>query len=72
VQSSYSWIKGASAPEKTFCHSGYTGTSIVCDPASKVYIIILTNRAHPDDKGSVKPVRTKVADIAFEIFTKEG
>ncbi len=68
VESGYSWIKGANAPEGTFCHSGYTGTSIVCDPASKIYIIILTNRAHPDDKGTVKPVRTKVADIAFEIL----
>jgi len=68
VQSSYSWIKGANAQEGTFCHSGYTGTSIVCDPADKIYIIILTNRAHPDDKGTVKPVRTKVADIAFEVL----
>jgi CubicO group peptidase (beta-lactamase class C family) len=66
VQSGYSWIKGSYAPQNTFCHSGYTGTSIVCDPASKVYIIILTNRAHPNDKGSTKAVRTKVADIVFQ------
>ncbi len=65
VQSDYSWIKGSYAPQNTFCHSGYTGTSIVCDPASKVYVIILTNRAHPNDKGSTKAVRTKVADIVF-------
>jgi len=65
VQSGYSWIKGSYAPQNTFCHSGYTGTSIVCDPASKVYVIILTNRAHPNDKGSTKAVRTKVADIVF-------
>ena len=70
VQSSYSWIKGANASETAFCHSGYTGTSIVCDPSNKVYLIILTNRAHPNDKGSVKPIRTKVADIAFEILRK--
>ena len=66
VKSSYSWIKGDNAPEGTFCHSGYTGTSIVCDPVGKIFIIILTNRAHPDDKGTVKPLRTKVADIAFD------
>lgn len=68
VQSSYSWIKGANAPEAAFCHSGYTGTSIVCDPESRIYLIILTNRAHPDNKGTVKPLRTKVADIAFKIL----
>ena len=65
VNSSYSWVKGSYAPEKAFCHTGYTGTSIVCDPVSKIFIIILTNRAHPNDKGSTKPVRKKVADIVF-------
>ncbi len=66
VNSSYSWIKGSFAPQEAFCHSGYTGTSIVCDPASKVYVIILTNRTHPDDTGTSRPVRTKVADIVFQ------
>jgi len=68
VKSSYSWIKGSYAPEGTFCHSGYTGTSIVCDPASGIYIIILTNRVHPEDKGSVRSIRTKVADIVFGVL----
>jgi CubicO group peptidase (beta-lactamase class C family) len=65
VNSSYSWVKGSYASEKAFCHTGYTGTSIVCDPVSKVFVIILTNRVHPNDEGAVKPVRTKVADIVF-------
>jgi len=65
VLSSYSWIKGPSASAATFCHSGYTGTSLVCDPASKTYLIILTNRAHPNDKGTVKPVRKRIAEIVF-------
>ena len=63
VSSSYSWIRGTNPGEATFCHSGYTGTSVVCDPQNKVFVIILTNRAHPEDKGSVKAVRTQVADI---------
>jgi len=65
VDSSYSWIKGSLAPEGTFCHSGYTGTSVVCDPGSKVFIIILTNRAHPNDQGSTRAVRTQLADTVF-------
>ncbi|UCD49402.1 MAG: beta-lactamase family protein [Phycisphaerales bacterium] len=65
VLSSYSWIKGPSASEETFCHSGYTGTSLVCDPASKTYLIILTNRAHPSDEGTVRPVRQRIAEIVF-------
>ncbi|MHC4691499.1 MAG: serine hydrolase domain-containing protein [Planctomycetota bacterium] len=68
VNSSYSWVKGSYAPENAFCHTGYTGTSIVCDPNSKIYVIILTNRAHPHDKGASKPIRTKIADIVFSVY----
>jgi CubicO group peptidase (beta-lactamase class C family) len=68
VSSGYSWVKGSHAPEKAFCHTGFTGTSIVCDPASKVYVIILTNRTYPSDKGTSKAVRTKVADIVFGAY----
>ena len=65
VNSTYAWVKGSYAPEEAFCHTGYTGTSIVCDPASKTFIIILTNRVHPNDDGTTKPVRIKVSDIVF-------
>ncbi len=66
ISSGYSWIKGDFTSDQTFCHSGYTGTSIVCDPETGVFVIILTNRAHPHDKGASKPVRTKVANIVFQ------
>ena len=65
VNSSYSSVKGSYAPKKAFCHTGYTGTSIVCDPVSEAFVIILTNRIHPSDEGTAKPVRSKVADIVF-------
>ncbi len=68
VNSGYSWVKGSFAPKNAFCHTGYTGTSIVCDPASGVYVIILTNRAHPHDKGTSKQIRTKIADIVFQAY----
>jgi CubicO group peptidase (beta-lactamase class C family) len=68
VDSSYSWVKGSYAPPEAFCHTGYTGTSIVCDPAGKVYVIILTNRAHPHDKGASKPVRKNIANIVFQAY----
>ena len=65
VSSSYSSAKGSYASEKAFCHTGYTGTSIVCDPESETFVIILANRVHPKDDGSAKSVRIKVADIVF-------
>lgn len=63
VSSSYSWVKGSHASPSAFCHTGYTGTSLVCDPATDTYLMILTNRAHPHDKGACKPVRQKIAEI---------
>jgi len=65
VKSSYSWVKGSYASQHAFCHTGYTGTSIVCDPASKTFVIILANRVHPKDDGSAKAIRIKVADAVF-------
>jgi len=65
VNSTYAWVKGSYASQQAYCHTGYTGTSIVCDPVSKTYIIILTNRVHPNDDGTTKPVRIKISDIVF-------
>jgi len=65
VSSSYSWVKGPNASTLAFCHTGYTGTSLVCDPQTGTYLIILTNRAHPHDGGASKPVREKLAEIVF-------
>jgi uncharacterized protein YbbC (DUF1343 family) len=38
----------------TFGHTGFTGTSVWIDPASKTYVILLTNRIHPSGGGSVQ------------------
>jgi len=65
VSSGYAWVKGANASPRAFCHTGYTGTSVVCDPETGVYLILLTNRAHPRDGGATKPVREKLAQIVF-------
>ena len=48
-----------------FIHSGYTGTSIVVDPVAETALIILANRAHPDDSGTTRPLRTQIADLVF-------
>ncbi|GAA5194444.1 serine hydrolase domain-containing protein [Rugosimonospora acidiphila] len=47
--------------------TGFTGTSIVIDPLAHSFMILLTNRVHPDrDRGSINPVRAAVArDLAL-------
>lgn len=66
VGSAYAWVKGSYASTRAYCHTGYTGTSIVCDPEAQTYLIILTNRVHPDDNGSTRSLRTQVANVVFK------
>jgi uncharacterized protein YbbC (DUF1343 family)/CubicO group peptidase (beta-lactamase class C family) len=47
----------------SFGHTGFTGTDIWIDPVTKTYLIILTNRVHPDGKGDAVPMRTKIATL---------
>ena len=47
----------------SFGHTGFTGTTMWIDPITGTYIIILTNRVHPDGKGDVGPMRTKIASL---------
>ena len=50
----------------SFGHKGYTGTGIWIDPVSNTYVIILTNRVHPNGKGKVEPLRTRVLSLVNE------
>jgi uncharacterized protein YbbC (DUF1343 family)/CubicO group peptidase (beta-lactamase class C family) len=47
----------------SFGHTGYTGTSIWIDPVTQTYVILLTNRVHPLDKGEVIGLRTALATL---------
>ena len=62
ISSKYSSCKGNLLGPNTYGHTGYTGTSIVIDPDNQIAIILLTNRVHPDDKGSVTRLRALVAN----------
>jgi uncharacterized protein YbbC (DUF1343 family)/CubicO group peptidase (beta-lactamase class C family) len=64
IDSSYSSNRGELFPVGSFGHTGFTGTSLWLDPATKSYVIFLSNRVHPDGKGDVTALRGKVATIA--------
>ncbi len=49
--------------DRTYGHTGYTGTSLWVDPVSRTYAIILTNRVHPSGEGNVKPLRERIARL---------
>lgn len=52
----------------TYCHTGFTGTSMIIDPDEELCLIILTNRVHPKAHGNINPLRGAVADAVMEYF----
>ena len=42
-----SYYMGNKFSSNSFCHTGFTGTSICVDPYRNLFIILLTNRVHP-------------------------
>ncbi len=44
-------------------HNGYTGTSLWIDPASQTYVVILSHRVHPAEKGDAGPLRERIAAV---------
>ena len=50
-------------PDTTLMHTGYTGTSLVIDLDTQTAIVLLTNRVHPTDDGSVSRLRALVPNI---------
>lgn len=55
---------GTLLSNQAYCHTGYTGTSMVIDPKNNIAVIILTNRVHPHDKGNLSTLRGEVTDAA--------
>lgn len=47
----------------TYGHTGYTGTSITIDPDADIAVILLTNRAHPNNSGNIIRLRSLIANI---------
>lgn len=50
-----------------FGHTGFTGTSLWIDPEARVYVVMLTNRVHPDrsDRG-IQDLRRNVHDAVMD------
>jgi uncharacterized protein YbbC (DUF1343 family)/CubicO group peptidase (beta-lactamase class C family) len=66
IDSGYSGPRGKIFPLGSYGHTGWTGTSIWIDPFSRTFVIFLSNRNHPDEKGNVGPLRAKLGTLAAE------
>jgi CubicO group peptidase (beta-lactamase class C family) len=63
IDTDYATVRGDLFGSRSYGHSGYTGTSIWIDPETGTSVIFLTNRVHPDDKGDIIALRSKVANV---------
>jgi beta-N-acetylhexosaminidase len=53
--------------DKSYGHTGFTGTSLWIDPLRQLFVILLTNRIHPTrDNGRIRQVRPAIHDAIFE------
>ncbi|MDB4670564.1 beta-lactamase family protein [Pirellulaceae bacterium] len=62
--SPYSSNRGELMSHAAFGHGGFTGTSIWMDPELDLYVIFLSNRVHPEGKGSVNRLAGRIGTIA--------
>jgi CubicO group peptidase (beta-lactamase class C family) len=72
VDSSYSTNGGDLFGPHSYGHTGYTGTSLWIDPDTETFVIFLTNRIHPDDKGSIIAMRSRVANVVAASIESAG
>ena len=58
---------GSLFSEKSFGHTGYTGTSIWGDAEDDTFVVLLTNRVHPtSENGKLIPWRAKFHDEVYK------
>jgi CubicO group peptidase (beta-lactamase class C family) len=66
-------FSGRYTSQRTFLHTGFTGTSVVADPEQGVAVILLTNRVHPtranNKLGQVRPL---VHNAIFQAIVEAG
>ncbi|WP_460515624.1 serine hydrolase domain-containing protein [Flindersiella endophytica] len=69
------YMGGLTAPQ-TAGHTGFTGTSVVIDPLSRSFVILLTNRVHPNRAWSsvnaARRVATQRVAQALDVTPQRG
>lgn len=60
----FSAPRGELFPLGSYGHTGFTGTSLWIDPASKTYVILLTNSVHPRVRPAISSLRARIATAA--------
>lgn len=68
--SPYSSNRGELMTDQAFGHGGFTGTAVWIDPGLNLFVIFLSNRVHPDGKGSVNRLAGRIGTISAAEFSR--
>lgn len=66
MRTGYSSNRGRSFSDRAFGHGGFTGTALWIDPELELFVVFLSNRLHPDGKGSVNPLAGRIGTLAAD------
>lgn len=69
-QTGYSSNRGDLFSTSAFGHGGFTGTALWIDPEQEMFVIFLSNRVHPDGKGSVNSLAGRIGTISAAAITE--
>jgi uncharacterized protein YbbC (DUF1343 family)/CubicO group peptidase (beta-lactamase class C family) len=58
--------RGKVFPIGSYGHTGFTGGSLWIDPFSKTFVIMLSNRVHPDGHGDVRTLQSTLGTLAAQ------
>jgi len=64
IDSPYAGPRGALFPVGSYGHTGWTGTRLWIDPFSRTFVIFLSNRNHPSEKGNVIGLQWQVGTLS--------
>jgi len=69
MDSRYSNNGGDLLSAQAYGHGGYTGTSLWIDPVQNLFVVLLSNRVHPDGTGNVIQLAGAIANLAVQTIT---
>ncbi|MFO1088149.1 MAG: DUF1343 domain-containing protein [Hyphomicrobiales bacterium] len=61
IESPYASVLAPGFSPRSFGHTGFTGTALWIDPETQSWLIVLTNRLHPDGKGVNRVLNRRAA-----------
>jgi len=64
MRSKYSSNRGELCSPRAFGHGGFTGTAMWIDQELDLFVIFLSNRVHPNGKGSVNRLAGQIGTVA--------